>query len=64
MFVDFLIRMEDVSREVLDSIDYETEESLRGDLIAKRIAKIKMSGKKIMLIKSNAFNCYFRRSVL
>ena len=41
MFVDFLIRMEDVSREVLDSIDYETEESLRGDLIAKRIAKIK-----------------------
>jgi hypothetical protein len=41
MFVDFLIRMEDVSKEVLDSIDYGTEESLRNELINSRIDSIK-----------------------
>ena len=41
LFVDFLIRMESVSTEVLDSIDYNTEESVRQKLIAKRINKIK-----------------------
>ena len=41
MFVDFLIRMEDVSREVLDSIDYNTEEALRNELINSRIDSIK-----------------------
>ncbi|MAZ55667.1 MAG: serine protease [Flavobacteriales bacterium] len=41
MFVDFLIRMEDVSKEVLDSIDYNTEESIRDKLIKSRIETIK-----------------------
>ena len=40
-FVKFLIRMDDVSKEVLDSIDYDTEESSRALLIRERIAKIK-----------------------
>ena len=41
MFVDFLIRMEDVTREVLDSVDYDTEENVRNELISKRIKDIK-----------------------
>ena len=41
MFVDFLVRMEDVTKEVLDSIDYDTEEDSRNDLISKRIKDIK-----------------------
>ena len=40
-FVKFLIRMDDVSKEVLDSIDYSTEESARSALIKERISKIK-----------------------
>ena len=40
-FVKFLIRMDDVSKEVLDSVDYSTEESARGALIKERINKIK-----------------------
>ena len=41
MFVDFLIRMQDVSKEVLDSIDYNTEEKIRNELISSRIETIK-----------------------
>jgi len=41
MFVDFLIRMQDVSKEVLDSIDYDTDEVTRNKLITERIDKIK-----------------------
>jgi len=41
MFVDFLIRMKDVSKEVLDSIDYNTEEKVRNELINSRIEEIK-----------------------
>ena len=39
--MDFLIRMEDVSEEVLDSIDYDTDEEARNKLINSRIEKIK-----------------------
>ncbi|RPG58050.1 MAG: S46 family peptidase [Flavobacteriales bacterium TMED191] len=41
LFVDFLIRMDDVSSEVLDSISFDTEESTRKKLIQSRIEKIK-----------------------
>ena len=41
LFVDFLIRMEDVSSQVLDSIDYETDEKTRNNLISERIRSIK-----------------------
>ena len=41
MFVDFLISMKDVSKEVLDSINYSTEENLRNELINSRIESIK-----------------------
>ena len=41
MFVDFLISMKDVSGEVLDSIDYSTDEDVRKRLINKRIEIIK-----------------------
>ena len=33
LFVDFLIRMEDVSSEVLDSVDFDTPESKRKNLV-------------------------------
>ncbi|MAQ47557.1 MAG: serine protease [Flavobacteriales bacterium] len=41
LFVDFLIRMEDVSSEVLDSIDFDTPESNRKSLVKARIKAIK-----------------------
>ncbi len=41
LFVDFLIRMEDVSSEVLDSIDFDTQESNRKSLVQARIKAIK-----------------------
>ena len=41
LFVDFLIRMDDVSDEVLDSIDYSTDEETRSALIRERIEVIK-----------------------
>ena len=41
LFVDFLIRMEDVSSEVLDSIDFDTPESNRKNLVQARIKAIK-----------------------
>jgi hypothetical protein len=41
LFVDFLVRMADVSDEVLDSIDYSTDESARSQMIQERIQKIK-----------------------
>jgi len=40
-FVKFLVRMEDVSGEVLDSINYSTDEVARNFLIKERITKIK-----------------------
>jgi hypothetical protein len=41
LFVDFLIKMEDVTSEVLDSINYSTDENTRNALIAERIKLIK-----------------------
>ena len=41
LFVDFLIRMADVSAEVLDSISYDTEEDVRIKMINEKIATIK-----------------------
>ncbi|MDC0189401.1 S46 family peptidase [Flavobacteriales bacterium] len=43
LFVDFLIKMQDVSKEVLDSISHDTPEDVREDLISARIKKIKES---------------------
>ena len=40
-FVKFLISMKDVSKEVLDSIDYSTVESVREKLVGERIERIK-----------------------
>jgi hypothetical protein len=41
LFVDFLVRMDDVSKEVLDSIDYSTDETTRNKMVQERIQKIK-----------------------
>ena len=41
LFVDFLVRMADVSKEVLDSINYETDEGVRSKLISEKIKAIK-----------------------
>ena len=41
LFVDFLIRMADVSSEVLEDIDYETDEFDRNQMIQERINTIK-----------------------
>lgn len=41
LFVDFLIRMEDVSSLILDSISYKTDEKTRNMLISERIKLIK-----------------------
>ena len=46
LFVDFLIRMEDVSSRVLDSINYSTEEDLRQKLINERSSLIKEEATK------------------
>ena len=43
LFVDFLIKMQDVSKEVLDSISHDTPEDVREKLISARIKKIKES---------------------
>ena len=40
LFVDFLIKMTDVSAEVLDSIDHSTSQNIREDLINERIKVI------------------------
>jgi len=40
LFVDFLIKMNNVSAEVLDSIDYSTPEKVREELINERIKAI------------------------
>ena len=41
LFVDFLIEMKDVSSEVLDGIDYSTEETERQKKIVEKINQIK-----------------------
>lgn len=41
LFVDFLIKMEDVSQKILDSISYSTPEDVREKLIGERITKMK-----------------------
>ena len=41
LFVDFLIRMADVSSEVLEGIDYDTDELDRDQMIQERIQAIK-----------------------
>ena len=41
LFVDFLVKMSDVSGEILDSINYDTDEETRNSLIRKRIGAIK-----------------------
>ena len=46
LFVDFLIEMKDVSNEVLDGIDYSTDEVERQQKISERINQIKNEATK------------------